>query len=677
MPKPTRSTPQTTVRDSSLENNEGVPSDVSADAPGGDALLSLLYRLPEAVVVFDRDWRITFANEEARRISRLTSQDLNSKTHWELYPETVGTTLEQVYRNGMERGVSAHIEYYHAPFDTYLDLHVIAMPNGVAIQYRDVSDRKRAEAVRDRAPRKFEGVFEALKDSIVCIDRHWNCTFANSAALTILKTDTLIGENLWTRFPSNNEEPFASNYLKTMEQRVPTEFEAYYPQPLEIWFRVFAHPFEDGIIIFSNDISDRKRTEALRDATAQRLNQVLEVTSDAIISFDRNWNYTLLNTKAIQMLGREDLIGKNLWEEYPSPDDSAFSVNFRRSMSERVSTEFEAFSPDPLNRSLALQCRPSDDGIVIFVRDITDRRRTDDISRQQRDLITFVQQASRTAFWNLDLATGTLSFDVGSYPVFGHNLDTLTNVPAFRAIVHPDDREQVTLDVARSVETNDLIVNEFRVMDMHGQTIWLEARSQTAVVDGKAVSLGGMTMDITDRKRSEEALAVSEQRYRVLTELSPQFLWMGSPDGRITYANQGFLDYLGFSLEDIGGDRWLTAFDPLDSERVAAAWSKSIATAEVYEIEARLVEGSTGESRWWWLRGRPLRNEAGAIVDWLGVAVDVHDRKTARPQDRSRCPSPEAARDRAPACGTGERLPDRADRFGTLRPCRVSLSASE
>lgn len=635
MPKPTRSTPQTTVRDSSLENKEGVPSDVSADAPGGDALLSLLYRLPEAVVVFDRDWRITFANEEARRISRLTSQDLNSKTHWELYPETVGTTLEQVYRNGMERGVSAHIEYYHAPFDTYLDLHVIAMPNGVAIQYRDVSDRKRAEAVRDRAPRKFEGVFEALKDSIVCIDRHWNCTFANSAALTILKTDTLIGENLWTRFPSNNEEPFASNYLKTMEQRVPTEFEAYYPQPLEIWFRVFAHPFEDGIIIFSNDISDRKRTEALRDATAQRLNQVLEVTSDAIISFDRNWNYTLLNTKAIQMLGREDLIGKNLWEEYPSPDDSAFSVNFRRSMSERVSTEFEAFSPDPLNRSLALQCRPSDDGIVIFVRDITDRRRTDDISRQQRDLITFVQQASRTAFWNLDLATGTLSFDVGSYPVFGHNLDTLTNVPAFRAIVHPDDREQVTLDVARSVETNDLIVNEFRVMDMHGQTIWLEARSQTAVVDGKAVSLGGMTMDITDRKRSEEALAVSEQRYRVLTELSPQFLWMGSPDGRITYANQGFLDYLGFSLEDIGGDRWLTAFDPLDSERVAAAWSKSIATAEVYEIEARLVEGSTGESRWWWLRGRPLRNEAGAIVDWLGVAVDVHDRKTARPQPMS------------------------------------------
>ena len=476
---------------------------------------------------------------------------------------------------------------------------------------------------------KLEQVFEALKDSIVCIDRHWNCTFANSAALTILKTDTLIGENLWTRFPSNNEEPFASNYRKAMEQRVPTEFEAYYPQPLEIWFRVFAHPFEDGIIIFSNDISDRKRAEALRDATAQRLNQVLEVTSDAIISFDRNWNYTLLNTKAIQMLGREDLIGKNLWEEYPSPDDSAFSVNFRRSMAERVSTEFEAFSPDPLNRWLALQCRPSDDGIVIFVRDITDRRRTDDISRKQRDLITFVQQASRTAFWNLDLATGTLSFDVGSYPVFGHNLDTLTNVPSFRAIVHPDDREQVTLDVARAVETNDLIVNEFRVMDMHGQTIWLEARSQTAVVDGKAVSLGGMTMDITDRKRSEEALAVSEQRYRVLTELSPQFLWMGSPDGRITYANQGFLDYLGFSLEDIGGDRWLTAFDPLDSERVAAAWSKSIATAEVYEIEARLIEGSTGESRWWWLRGRPLRNEAGAIVDWLGVAVDIHDRKTA------------------------------------------------
>jgi PAS domain S-box-containing protein len=480
---------------------------------GGDALISLLYRLPDAVLVLDRAWHITFANEEARRISRLSSLQLNSKTHWELYPETVGTPVERAYIEVMETGVSAHFEHYYEPFDVYLDVHVIAMPDGIALHYRDIGDRKRAEATRD--------------------------------------------------------------------------------------------------------------------ATARRLNQVLEVTTDAVASLDRNWNYTFLNSRAVQLLDREDLLGKNLWEEYPAAAHSNFSVYYRRCMAERVPTEFEAYYPAPLERWLSLLCRPSDDGMVVFFRDITERKRSEQVFRRQRELITFVQQASRTAFWNLDLATGNLSFDIGSYPVFGHDLSKLTGVPAFRAIVHPGDRAQVTADVARAVESGGLIVNEFRVIDAEGHVVWLEARSQTAVVDGNAVSLGGMTIDITERKRAEEALATSEQRYRVLTELSPQFIWMGSSDGDITYANQGFLDYLGFTLADVGGERWLTAFDLADRPRVLEAWCNSVATGEVYEIEARLIQGSTGESRWWWLRALPLRGDSGNISDWLGVCMDIHDRKTA------------------------------------------------
>lgn len=193
--------------------------------------------------MLDREWRITFANEEARRISRLTERDLNSKTHWEIYPETVGTSLERVYCEVMNSGVGAHVEYFHAPFNVHLDVHVIAMEGGIALHYRDITDRKRAEALHDASSSRLRQVLEAAGDSIVCIDRDWNCSFANAAAHRLLKTDKLIGENLWTRFPSNNDEPFASNYRKTMEHRIPTEFEAYYPEPLDVWFRVSSHPY--------------------------------------------------------------------------------------------------------------------------------------------------------------------------------------------------------------------------------------------------------------------------------------------------------------------------------------------------------------------------------------------------------------------------------------------------
>jgi len=94
------------------------------------------------------------------------------------------------------------------------------------------------------------------------------------------------------------------------------------------------------------------------------------------------------------------------------------------------------------------------------------------------------------------------------------------------------------------------------------------------------------------------------------------------------------MDYLGFTTEDIGGEQWLQAFFPEDRERVMTRWMHSVATGETYDLEARLIgteRDSSGEreARWWWLRALPLRDQSGAIVNWLGVSVDIHERKTA------------------------------------------------
>jgi PAS domain S-box-containing protein len=248
--------------------------------------------------------------------------------------------------------------------------------------------------------------------------------------------------------------------------------------------------------------------------------------------------------------------------------------------------------------------------------------------REQRELITFVQRAAHAAFWSLDLATGALTFDIGSYPVFGHPFSHIGSVHDFQALLHPSDAAQVMANTQRATDTGELVVNQFRILDQHGDIRWLEARLQAVFRDGAAIALGGMTVDITDRMRGLEALAASEERYRVLAELSPQVLWTGSPQGAITYVNQGFLDYLGFTLDDLAGEKWLTAFVPEDRPRVLEAWTHSIATGVDYQVEARLCSAA-GEAHWWWLRALPLRDKAGHIVNWLGAAIDIHDRKTA------------------------------------------------
>jgi PAS domain S-box-containing protein len=133
--------------------------------------------------------------------------------------------------------------------------------------------------------------------------------------------------------------------------------------------------------------------------------------------------------------------------------------------------------------------------------------------------------------------------------------------------------------------------------------------------------------DVTERRQNEDALVASEARYRVLADLNPQAIWMGAPDGRITYANQGFLDYIGLTIETIGGLGWLEAFLAEDRQRVIDAWAKSVLTGVDYDIEARLVRARDGAVRWWSLRALPVRDETGSILHWLGVGTDIHDTK--------------------------------------------------
>ena len=74
-----------------------------------------------------------------------------------------------------------------------------------------------------------------------------------------------------------------------------------------------------------------------------------------------------------------------------------------------------------------------------------------------------------------------------------------------------------------------MIVQDFPVRAADGRILWVESRGQAVMVDGVPTRLRGLSIDITDRKSNEEALVTSEARYRVLADLNPQAIWMGSP----------------------------------------------------------------------------------------------------------------------------------------------------
>jgi PAS domain S-box-containing protein len=265
--------------------------------------------------------------------------------------------------------------------------------------------------------------------------------------------------------------------------------------------------------------------------------------------------------------------------------------------------------------------------MVVFFRDVSEARESAAIVRQQQELLAVVQQAARVATFNIDLTTDTMEFGPGSFEVYGWPFSELHSLESFRSKRLPQYAVPVAASVAQAIATLKPVTIEFEVIDQAGAPIWLESRFQAIKEDGKVQFLRGITIDISERKKNEATLLASEARYRALIELNPQALWIGDPEGNITYANQGFLDYMGLTQETIRGQGWLEAFDPAEHERIKAAWRHSVETGDLYDVEARLRRSSDGSYRWWNLRAKPVRNGEGALLYWLGVGNDLHDLK--------------------------------------------------
>jgi diguanylate cyclase (GGDEF)-like protein/PAS domain S-box-containing protein len=103
-------------------------------------------------------------------------------------------------------------------------------------------------------------VLQSTSDGIFLLDRSWRFLYLNPRAVELLSFGRfLVGRNMWEAFEAASSLPFWDYYHATMDQRIPTEFEAYYPAPLERWYQVHAYPVDQGISVFFRDITEVRR----------------------------------------------------------------------------------------------------------------------------------------------------------------------------------------------------------------------------------------------------------------------------------------------------------------------------------------------------------------------------------------------------------------------------------
>lgn len=146
--------------------------------------------------------------------------------------------------------------------------------------------------------------------------------------------------------------------------------------------------------------------------------------------------------------------------------------------------------------------------------------------------------------------------------------------------------------------------------------------------------------DVTLRVEAEESLRAAKaaaeaakDKIRETLDRMPQLIWTTDSTGRATYANLQVHEYCGFDLTGPSLDGWRKFIHPDDARPARIKWVERISAGETYEQEYRLRRHD-GEYRWFLGRTVPVKDQNGNILEWLGTATDIHDRKIAEEREK-------------------------------------------
>jgi PAS domain S-box-containing protein len=166
---------------------------------------------------------------------------------------------------------------------------------------------------------------------------------------------------------------------------------------------------------------------------------------------------------------------------------------------------------------------------------------------------------------------------------------------------------------------------ESRILTRDGTTIPLEISCKIIEYAGKPALLSTLR-DITERLRAEAALRESEMRYRMIGDLIPFGVWACDSSGNFTFLSQSFLTVLGISLDEVRKKGWMHLLPREDFDRTIADWRQCVQMGSFWDYEYRIADAN-GKVFIVLSRGAPHFDDAGKITSWVGIHLDITERK--------------------------------------------------
>ena len=356
------------------------------------------------------------------------------------------------------------------------------------------------------------------------------------------------------------------------------------------------------------EIEERRQIEeALRESEA-RLQATLRSSADEIWIVDAQARIALVSDTVTENLGigsgeLEDVFGAIKRLEILTPDgtprpeeETPLLLSLRGETIRKVEEMIRNVATGELRwREVSSVPIRDYDGIIIgataVVRDITERKHAEEALRESEARFRIMADGIPQIIWVHD-AEGRLQFVNRAYSeFFGVTLDHVHST-GWQALVHPDDYDAYVGEFLNATRERRHYHAEGRVQNARGEWRWIDSHGRPRFSQsGEFQGVAGSSVDITERKQAEQALAESERFFRAVYDSTQDAIVVADDDGRYVSANPAVFDVFGLSQDEMVG-RTVGEFMEPGSD-FAGFWSKFLQTGMLSEERKLLAADGT------------------------------------------------------------------------------------
>ncbi len=498
----------------------------------------------DAVIATDAEGRVTFANKVAialmrRPDSEVLGRPLDSVFQIvnELTREKVESPVDRVLREGRIVGLANHTVLIAAD-GTEVPIDDSAAPlrggdgsvQGAVLVFRDITERRRAEATSQL----LSSIVESSEDAIVSKNANGIITSWNHGAEQVFgySAEEMIGKPITMLAPPDRQDE-----MREILERVRNGERVQHYRALRrtkagtlIHVSVSVSPIRDasGHIVGGSKIARdvTEQVEAQRDLAAQRerLSGVIDAAMDAIVTVDQSQQIKVFNHAA------EQVFRCSASEALDHPLDTFIPERFRpahrKHIEEFVETGVTARSMSrpgvlwglrkdgeefPLEASISQIERDGEKLFTVILRDITERKRTEDELHRERERLGLALIAGKMGVFEAN-PDGKLWWSPEAYSLLGVKADFHPSRESFAELIHPQDRDMFMQYWDERITQHQEMNCEFRILKEDSEERWISCKGVPRLDEsGLPVRHSGIFLDITERKSTEQFLRKFEK----------------------------------------------------------------------------------------------------------------------------------------------------------------------